>query len=81
MKGAIVENGIVTNVIMISDGYKGSAINLGELPVQIGDTYDGSQFYHDGDRVHSGSYEAEIADMRAALELLGVTPAESEAAE
>ena len=81
MKGAIVVDGVVANVIMISTGYRGPAINIDDLPVQIGDTYDGAKFFHDGLPISTGGAEAELADMRAALELLGVTPAESEATE
>lgn len=51
MRAAVIDNGIVTNIIVVSDWYKGSAILLGELPVAIGDTYDGTDFWRDGEKV------------------------------
>lgn len=51
MRAAIVENGIVTNIIVIDDGYKGSAVPIGDLPVNIEDTYDGTDFWRDGEKV------------------------------
>ena len=51
MRAAIVENGVVVNIIVVSDWYNGSAILLGELPVAIGDTYDGTNFWRDGEKV------------------------------
>jgi len=51
MRAAIVDNCVVTNIIIISDGYNGSAIPTGELPVAIGDTYDGTDFWRNGEKV------------------------------
>lgn len=50
MRAAIIENGIVTNIIVITDGYEG-AVPTSDLPVAIGDTYDGTDFWRDGERV------------------------------
>jgi len=51
MRAAVVENGVVRNVIIVSDWYKGPAVPVGELPVAIGDTYDGVDFWRDGEKV------------------------------
>lgn len=50
MRAAIIENGIVTNIIVITDGYEG-AVPTCDLPVAIGDTYDGADFWRDGEKV------------------------------
>ncbi|MGI6152008.1 MAG: hypothetical protein ACOYIR_08690 [Christensenellales bacterium] len=49
MRAAIIENGVVTNII-ISDGYVG-AVPTGDLPVAIGDIYDGTDFWRNGEKV------------------------------
>lgn len=72
MRAAMIENGVVTNIIVIdADRYKGSAVQTGELPVAIGDTYDGTDFWHDGEKV-----VVPVADPNAeyieALKILGV---------
>ena len=51
MRAAVINNGIVENNIVVADWYKGSAILLGELPVAIEDTYDGTNFWRDGEKV------------------------------
>jgi hypothetical protein len=50
MRAAIVENGVVTNIIVVSEGYEG-AVPTGDLPVAIGDTFDGTDFWRDGAKV------------------------------
>lgn len=54
MNYAIVKNGIVTNVIslhpMNANDFP-SAVSTNDLPVQIGDTYDGERFLRNGDVV------------------------------
>lgn len=71
---AIVENGIVSNIIwgMIynMNEFPG-AVQIDDLGVSIGDSYVDGVFYHNGEQVKSTAEE--MADMRAALELLGVT--------
>lgn len=70
MRAAMIENGVVTNIIVIDpDRYTGPAVPTGELPVAIGDTYDGEAFTRDGAKVTLPDPEAEY---RAALEILGV---------
>lgn len=72
---AVVENGIVTNVLwgmvynMTTDFP--NAVQIDDRAVQIGDTYENGVFYHDG--VEVKTIAEELADMKAALELLGVT--------
>ena len=74
---ALVENGVVTNVMVLyppSAAEFEGAVPCGDLPVAIGDTYDGEHFYRGGVRVLTVLEQAqqEAADMQAALELLGV---------
>ena len=56
MKYALINDGIVTNTIALLP-YNAQdfpeAVDLGERPVQIGDTYDGERFYHDGEPIYS----------------------------
>ena len=72
MRAAIVSDGVVTNIIMVDpDRYTGPAVQTGEFPVAIGDTYDGTDFYRDGVKV-----EVPVDDINAeyieALQILGV---------
>lgn len=78
MNYALVEDGIVTNIIWLHPGNANdfpNAVAMGDLPVAMGDTYDGEYFYRDGERVLTvlEAAQAEIADMQAALAELGVT--------
>lgn len=63
MKYALIENGIVTNTIALLP-YNAQdfpdAVDLGERPVQIGDTYDGERFYRNGKEVHTEVEEKDI---------------------
>lgn len=63
MKYALIENGIVTNTIALLP-YNAqdfpNAIDTGERPVQIGDTYDGERFYRNGKEVHTETEEKDI---------------------
>ncbi len=68
MRYAIVENGIVTNVIIKSLQTEiPNAIFCGDVPVAIGDTYENGCFYRNGNPVRS-IYD----EMAEALVLLGV---------
>ena len=70
MTYAIVENGLVTNIICLYPTTEFvNAIPCNDKPVQIGDTYENGSFYHDGIEVLSP-----IVDMQNALEILGVSP-------
>lgn len=77
MRYAIITDGVVTNVIILYPGNAGDfpdAVPCGDVPVAIGDTYDGQDFYREGARVLSPVEQArkDAEDMQAALELLGV---------
>lgn len=56
MNYALIENGIVTNIIWLSytnaDDFP-NAVAMGDLPVAIGDTWDGENFYRNGEKVVS----------------------------
>ena len=70
---AIIENGVVSNVLwgMVynSDEWP-NAIQVNDLAVQIGDSYENGKFYRNGEEVLSRAEEE--ADMREALSILGV---------
>lgn len=52
MNYAIVENGVVTNIIWLAPGTVfEKAVPYGNLPVQIGDTYANGKYYRDGAEV------------------------------
>ena len=77
MRYAIITDGIVTNVIVLYPGNAADfpdAVPCGDVPVAIGDTYDGQDFYREGALVLSPVEQArkDAEDMQAALELLGV---------
>ena len=73
MNYAIVENGIITNIIWLyptnAENFP-NAVPMNDYPVGIGDTYDGEYFYRNGERILS--LAEEMADMQSALEALGV---------
>lgn len=78
MRYAVIEDGVVVNVIILYPGGAKSfpdAVPCGDVPVAIGDTYDGQDFYREGIKVVSALAKAqqEAEDMQAALEELGVT--------
>lgn len=77
MNYALIENEVVTNIIWLYSANASdfpSAVPCGDLPVAIGDTYDGTDFYRGGERVLTDIEQAQkdAEDMQAALELLGV---------
>lgn len=85
MNYALIENGVVTNIIWLYSGNAGDfpdAVRCGDVPVAIGDTYDGQDFYREGARVLSPVEQArkDAEDMQEALEVLGINN-ETEAAE
>lgn len=82
---ALIHNGIVVNVLWCADNVTqtDTLIDHGARPVGIGDTYKGGKFYRDGVEVLTpleqalaeiSLLRAENDDMRAALEILEVTP-------
>ena len=63
MKYALIKNGVVNNtVVLLPYNAKDfpDAVDLGERPVQIGDTYDGEKFYRDGKEVRTALEEKDI---------------------
>lgn len=77
MRYALIENGIVTNIITLNDRNAGdfpTAVKLGDRPVGIGDTYTDGKFYRDGVEVLTQLEQAqeEMTEYKAALQELGV---------
>lgn len=82
MRYALIEGGIVTNVIALNDRNASdfpAAVKLGDRPVGIGDTYADGKFYRDGVEVLTPieHAQAEITEYKAALHELGVETEES----
>lgn len=81
MNYALIENGVVTNIIWLyetnADEFPG-AVKLGERQVEIGDTYEDGKFFRDGAEVLTAEEAAvQAAALYAeALETLGVDVAE-----
>lgn len=73
---ARITDDVVVNIEWCSDRQAptDTLINLGDRPVAIGDTFDGADFYRNGEKVLTPleAAHAEIEDMRAALALLEV---------
>ena len=85
MNYALIENGVVTNIIWLYPGNADdfpNAVPLGDIPATMGDIYEDGVFYRNGEKVLTPleQAQAEAADMRSALALLGVTE-ETEATE
>lgn len=79
MNYALIENGIVTNIIWLHDGNAGefpSAIKLEDRRVEAGDTYEDGHFYRDGVEVLTPAEEA--AAYQAALAVLGIETTEEQ---
>ena len=69
---ALIENGIVTNIIWLYPGNASdfpNAVPLGDVPAGIGDTYADGVFYRDGEKVLSAVEQAQktIAEYETAL--------------
>ena len=82
MRYALIDSGIVANVIVLNDRNAGdfpTAVKLGDRPVGIGDTYADGKFYRDGVEVLTPmeQAQAEIDAYKAALNELGVETEES----
>lgn len=76
MNYALIENGIVTNIIWLYPGNANdfpNAVRMNDIPVSIGDTYEDSVFYHNGERVLTNLeyiqkyYESTISELDTAL--------------
>ncbi len=80
MNYALIENGIVANIIWLYPANAGDfpsavpIVPMNDYPVAIGDTWDGTFFYRNGEKVltRAEQEEANRQDMEAALALLGV---------
>lgn len=75
MNYAVVENGTVTNIIWLYPANASDfpdAVPCGDLPVAIGDTYDGENFYRGGEKVVSPLTAArqEVQTMQEELPVL-----------
>lgn len=82
MRYALIDNGIVTNIISLNDRNASdfpTAVKLGDRPAGIGDTYADGKFYRDGVEVLTPmeQAQAEITEYKAALQTLGVETEES----
>ena len=77
MRYAMIEGGIVTNVIALNDRNASdfpTAVKLRDRPVGIGDTNTAGKFYRDGVEVLTPmeQAQAEMTKYKAALHELGV---------
>lgn len=77
MNYALIDNGVVTNLIWLYSGNAAdfpAAVPCGDVPAAIGDTWDGEHFYRGGEQVLTAIEQArkDAEDMQAALALLGV---------
>ncbi len=82
MRYALIDNGIVTNIIALNDRNANdfpASVKLGDRPVGIGDTYTDGKFYRDGEEVltQMEQAQAEIDAYKAALNELGVETEET----
>ena len=82
MRYALIDNGIVSNVIVLNDRNASdfpTAVKLGDRPVAIGDTYTDGKFYRDGVEVLTPmeQAQAEMTEYKAALNELGVETEET----
>lgn len=81
MNYALVENGIVTNIIWLypdGEAIFPNAVPMNDYPVGIGDAYDGEYFYRDGERILSNAEQ--MAAMQAELEAAKADLADADAA-
>ena len=81
---ALVDNGVVVNILWCSDreSETETLIDTADRPAAIGDSYECGKFYRNGEEVLTPLEEArkqleemalELADAKAALEILGVS--------
>lgn len=83
MRYALIDNGIVTNIIWLYPANAADfprAVPLADIPVAIGDSYTDSIFFRNGEQVLSPAEQAQkdVQDMADALALLGVDTAAEE---
>ena len=71
---AIIVDGVVVNIAVADYPVKDNWVAINGADVCIGDTYDGESFVHDDENLLTEEeLKIQNADMKAALELLGVT--------
>lgn len=71
---AEITDGVVTNLVWIAETNADEfphCVRIGDRPVAIGDTCDGTYFYHNGEIVFNK--EERLMDAKQALTILGVT--------
>ena len=83
MNYALVENGLLTNIIWLYPANASdfsNAVPMGDYPVAIGDIWDGENFYRGKDKLltYAEQTELEKQDMAKALDLLGISNEVSE---
>ncbi len=70
MTYALIENGIATNIIylhpMNADEFP-NAVEIGELPIQIGDSYADGKFFRDGKEITITQEQTYTLDQAANL--------------
>ena len=75
MRYAIITDGVVTNIIWLYSANAAdfpAAVPCGDVPVAIGDTYDGEHFYRAGKKVVSllAAAEAEAQTLKEDIPML-----------
>ena len=78
MNYAWIVEGVVENIIWLYEGNAEdfpNAVPMHDRPVSIGDTWDGTDFYRNGEKVLTNEerVKKEAEEMEEALALLGVT--------
>ena len=71
MKHALIENDVVVNTIMLlplNVQEFPNAVSIEGLSVQIGDTYDGERFYHDGEPIYT--IEEQLAEAQRVIDIM-----------
>lgn len=81
MNYALIENGIVTNIIWLNERNEAewpNAVRLYDRMVEVGDTYDGEKFRRDGTEVLTALEIAQLESetYKKALQILGVNTEE-----
>lgn len=71
-KYAIISAGKVINIAVAGKPIAENWIHLGSLPVHIGDSFDGKDFYRDGDKVKTEEeiLHEQLTEMETALKIL-----------
>ncbi len=76
MKYALIENGIVVNIIWLYEGNAHefpNAVKLNDVPAQIGDTYTDGAFYRNGEPVLTALEQANATIAALDAEVVDLT--------